>query len=158
MEKKFDYKQAQQLAKVFRKHKVKYLFIGKSGAIILGYPDTTQDVDIFPEKTPENCKAIISALLELKFPLTKNQQEEILKAKDFIQIRTGPFDIDLVFAPDGIESFNKALARSLEVEGLPVCHIDDIIKSKEAAKRIRDKESLPRLKAFRAWLLKNRKI
>lgn len=60
MEKKFDYKQAQQLAKVFRKHKVKYLFIGKSGAIILGYPDTTQDVDISPEKTPEKLEIILT--------------------------------------------------------------------------------------------------
>ncbi|MDI6641933.1 MAG: hypothetical protein QME68_06465 [Elusimicrobiota bacterium] len=154
MAKRFDYRQAIELAKVFKKHNVKYLFIGKSGAIILGYPDTTQDVDIFPEKTPENCKKIVSALLELKFPLTKTEQEEILKGKDFVQIRTGPFDIDLVFAPDGIESFNDAISRSVEVEGLPVCSINDIIKSKEAAKRVRDKESLPRLKAFRDWLLK----
>jgi predicted nucleotidyltransferase len=158
MEKKFEYKQAQQLSKIFQKHKVKYLFIGKSGAIILGYSDTTQDVDIFPEKNPENCKNIISALLELKFPLTKTQQQEILKGKDFVQIRTGPFDVNLVFAPDGIGSFNDALINSVEVEGLSVCSIDDIIKSKEAAKRTRDKESLPRLKAFRDWLLKNKKL
>ncbi|MFH1957059.1 MAG: hypothetical protein ABIJ15_01105 [bacterium] len=36
MEKRFDYPQALKLAKVFDKHRVKYMFIGKSGAIILG--------------------------------------------------------------------------------------------------------------------------
>jgi len=76
------------------------------------------------------------------------------KGKDFIQIREGPFDLDLIFAPDGIETFTEAYGRAVTIEGLPVCHIDDIIHSKEAAGRVKDKESLPRLKAFRDWLLK----
>jgi hypothetical protein len=58
-----------------------------------------------------------------------------------------------VFAPDGIETFEAAFKRSVVVEGLPVCHIDDIIRSKEATGRVKDRESLPRLKAFRDWLL-----
>ncbi|MEK7280807.1 MAG: hypothetical protein AAB037_00440, partial [Chloroflexota bacterium] len=63
----------------------------------------------------------------------------------------GPFDLDLVFAPDGLESFAEAERHGLTIEGLPVSHIDDIIKSKEAAGRIKDQEALPRLKAFRDW-------
>lgn len=153
----FSYKQAEQISIVFKKYKVKYLFIGKSGAIILGYPDATQDVDIFPEKSEKNCKAIVSALLELGFPLTSQQQDEIMKGKDFVQIRNGPFDIDLIFAPDGIDSYEKALSNSVQVGDLPVCNIDDIIKSKKKAGRVRDKESLPRLLKFRDWLKKKRK-
>jgi hypothetical protein len=38
------------------------------------------------------------------------------------------------------------------VEGFPVCHIDDIIASKVAANRQKDRESLPRLEAFRRYL------
>ena len=30
-------------------------------------------------------------------------------------------------------------------------HLDDIVRSKEAAGRDKDRESLPRLKAFREW-------
>jgi hypothetical protein len=41
----------------------------------------------------------------------------------------------------------------VEVEGFPVCHPDDIIASKQAAGRAKDRESLPRLIAFReSWL------
>jgi hypothetical protein len=40
--------QAQQVAEAFNAAGVDYLFIGKSGAILLGFPGTTQDVDIFP--------------------------------------------------------------------------------------------------------------
>jgi hypothetical protein len=86
----------------------------------------------------------------------EKEQEEIEKGKDFIQIREGPFDLDLIFAPDGIETFKEAYQRSVEIEGIPVCHIDDIIRSKEATGRIKDRESLPRLKAFRDWWLKNK--
>jgi hypothetical protein len=36
-------------------------------------------------------------------------------------------------------------------EGFPVCHLDDIIASKESTGRLKDRESLPRLKAFREY-------
>jgi len=42
--------QAQEVARAFAEHQVDYMFIGKSGAILLGYPGTTQDVDVFPRK------------------------------------------------------------------------------------------------------------
>jgi hypothetical protein len=62
----------------------------------------------------------------------------------------------MIFAPDGIESFADAWQRHVEVEGFPVCHIDDIIASKVATGRIKDKESLPRLHAFRQYLREKR--
>jgi hypothetical protein len=52
-------------------------------------------------------------------------------------------------------SSEDAWGRRVEVQGFPVAHIDDIIRSKEAADRQRDRESLPRLLRFREWL-KNR--
>jgi hypothetical protein len=42
--------------------------------------------------------------------------------------------------------------RHVDVEGFPVCHIDDIIASKAATGRAKDRESLPRLQAFRLYL------
>ena len=62
---RFEYRQAQEIAAAFRRHLVRYLFIGKSGAILLGYPDTTQDADLFLEKSPENGRAVVTALVEL---------------------------------------------------------------------------------------------
>ena len=72
-----------------------------------------------------------------------------------MQLKNGPFDLDLVFAPDGIETFEEAWARRVEVEGFPVCHPDDIIASKEAAGRVKDRESLARLRAFRDYWVKH---
>jgi hypothetical protein len=147
----FEYRQALEIRDAFARHGVRYLFIGKSGAILLGYPDTTQDADLFVDKSLANGRAVVAALRELGFPLTDTAAEEIERSKDFVQIRTGPFDLDLVFAPDGIERFDEAWARHVDVEGFPVCHPDDIIASKAAANRVKDRESLPRLRAFRDY-------
>jgi saccharopine dehydrogenase-like NADP-dependent oxidoreductase len=39
----FEYRQALEIRDALARRGVQYLFIGKSGAILLGYPDTTQD-------------------------------------------------------------------------------------------------------------------
>ncbi len=153
----FEFRSAQELGRVFKQHGVRYLFFGKSGAILLGYSDTTQDVDLYVDKHRENCEKLVVALRELGFPLAEKQQEEIRRGKDFIQLRHGPFDVDLIFAPDGIERFDDAWKRRVEKDGFPIASIDDIVGSKQAANRQKDRESLPRLLSFREWLRRDKK-
>ena len=148
----FDYRQAEEIRDAFTRHGCRYLFLGKSGAILLGFPDTTQDADLFVEKSPSNGQSLVTALREIGFAIDDSQAGQIRSGKDFVQLKNGPFDLDLVFAPDGIERFEDAWRRRVVVEGFPVCHIDDIIASKVAANRVKDRESLPRLKSFRDWL------
>jgi hypothetical protein len=148
----FEYRQAEEVRDAFARHGVRYLFLGKSGAILLGYPDTTQDADVYVEKTPGNGELLVSALVELRFDLTDEEKAQVRRGKDFIQLKNGPFDLDLVFAPDGIERFDDAWKRRVEVAGFQVCSIDDIIRSKRAANREKDRESLPRLESFRDYL------
>ena len=114
----FEYRQAEEIRDALERHGVRYLFIGKSGAILLGYPDTTQDADLFVEKAAANSQALVTALRELGFALTGRQAAEIVRGKDFVQLKNGPFDLDLVFAPDGIESFQDAFRRRVGVSGL----------------------------------------
>ena len=145
----FNPSQAQEVAAAFTKHNVDYMFIGKSGAILLGYPGTTQDVDVFPKKGEENGRRIVAALADLGFELERALAEDIIKGKDFVQIKSGPFDIDLVFAPDGIEDYDKAKERMDQSTDYPVLNIRDIIASKRSANRARDLIELPLLEAFR---------
>jgi hypothetical protein len=153
----FEYRQAEEIRDAFARHGVQYLFIGKSGAVLLGFPDTTQDADVFVERSPENGRALVAALRELGFTITDAQAGDIERGRDFVQLKNGPFDLDLIFAPDGIERFEDAWKRHVEVEGFPVCHPDDIIASKEATGRRKDRETLPRLRAFRDyWIAKRR--
>jgi hypothetical protein len=148
---RFDYAQAEEIKVAFARHGVRYLFIGKSGAVLLGYPDTTQDADLFVEKSEENGRRCAAGVRDLGFDISDETEAELRRGKDFVQLKNGPFDLDLVFAPDGIESFEAAWRNRVETEGFPVCHPDDIINSKEAARRAKDLESLPRLRAFRDY-------
>jgi hypothetical protein len=141
--------QAVEIAKAFADCGVEYLFIGKGGAILLGFPGTTQDVDVFVEKTPENSERIIDALRAVGFTIDEVLARDIRGGRDFVQIKTGPFDVDLVFAPDGIERFADAKARSVRVEAFRIASLRDIIASKRASRRQKDMLDLPLLDAFR---------
>jgi hypothetical protein len=145
----FQLEQAREVAEVFARHQVRYLFIGKGGAIILGYPAATQDVDLFPQKSIENGMNIVAALKELSFDIDDNTAQSIVKGADFVQLKNGPFDLDLVFAPDGIESFETANKRAIILDGFPVANIRDIIASKKATGREKDLLELPLLEDFR---------
>ena len=144
--------QVEELRDALQRHGVQYLFIGKTGALLHGFPDTTQDADVFVHKTARNGQAAVNALQELGFELTPQQIAEIRRGKDFVQLKNGPFDVDLVFAPDGIERFEDAWRRGADIDGYPVCSIDDIIASKRASNRAKDRETLPRLRSFRDYL------
>lgn len=153
----FQLEQAREVSNVFAEHGVEFLFIGKGGAIILGYPAATQDVDIFPRKSAENGRKMIAALRELEFEIDQRTEENIIAGSDFVQINQGPFDLDLVFAPDGIESFDEARERMIVVDGFPVAHIRDIIASKRASGRQKDLNDLPLLEDFREEFEKSRR-
>jgi hypothetical protein len=72
--------QAEEIARAFNEKGVDYLFIGKSGAILLGYPGTTQDVDIFPERSAENGRRIVAALRQTGFEIPPELESEIVAA------------------------------------------------------------------------------
>ena len=147
-----EHQRLEELRTTFERHGVAYLVIGKAAAILYGFSDTTQDIDLFPLKGEKNGQALVNALREMGFQIDEGTGREIERGKDFVQIRSGPFDIDLVFAPDGIEDFETAMRRGQTRAGMPVCALDDIIASKTSAGRAKDRESLPRLIAFRQYL------
>lgn len=148
-EKIFRPEQARVIADAFEKHGVEYLFIGNGGAILLGYPGATQDVGLFPRKSRENGRRIVAALTEIGFALSEADRAEIVDGKNSVQISSGPFDVNLVFAPDGIRSYDDAVKNAVRVENFPVMSIADIIASKRAAGRKRDLAELDLLEEFR---------
>jgi hypothetical protein len=75
----FQPEQAKEIARAFADEGVEYVFIGKSAAILLGYPAVTQDVDVFPEKTPANGARMVAALRRVGFDI--NHELEAAKAR-----------------------------------------------------------------------------
>ena len=90
----------------------------------------------------------MAALRDLEFEISDNIEHKIIAGVDFVQLKDGPFDLDLVFAPDGIESFEKAKERMYLIDVFPVANIRDIISSKRASGREKDLVDLPLLEDF----------
>ncbi len=155
---KFTPAQAEELAAAFAAEEVDYLFIGKSGAILLGYPETTQDVDIFLPRSRDNAERVLRALRSLGFTLDPALTISILSGSEIILMKGGPFALDLIHAPDGLQSFASVKTRAVLVGGrFPVASLDDIIASKRAAGRERDLSDLRRLEQFREEYERRRK-
>jgi hypothetical protein len=146
-EERFDVSHVEALTQAFRAQQVDFLIMGKGAAIIMGYPATTLDVDLFLPKSPENGAKVVAALQALGFPLTESQISEIVRGKDFVQLN-GPFRLDLVHAPDGLPDYETVRKRSVTIDQYPLVSLRDIIASKEAAGRIKDQMDLALLKAF----------
>jgi hypothetical protein len=101
MAERFEYTQAEEIRDIFQRHGVRYLFLGKSGAILLGFPDTTQDAHVFVEKSERNGGALVVALRELGFALTDEQAAELRRGKDFVQLKNGPSTSTSSLPPTG---------------------------------------------------------
>ena len=154
---KFTPAQAEELAEAFAREGVEYLFIGKSGAILLGYPDTTQDVVVFLPRSADNAAGVLAALKSLGFELDPALTVSILAGSEIVLMMHGPFALDLIHAPDGFDSFEAAKSRSVLEDGrFPVASLDDIIASKRATGREKDISDVRRLEQFRLEYLRRR--
>ncbi len=122
--------------------------MGNAGAILLGAPVTTIDIDLFVRKTPANIKKLLDCLREIGFTRVSAHK---LEKEDVAEFELPGLKVDIVFAPLGIRSFASARSRreQVDVEGvpIPVASLEDIIASKEAANRAKDRQALPVLRA-----------
>jgi hypothetical protein len=73
----------------------------------------------------------------------------ILTGSEIILLKGGPFALDLIHAPDGIESFEAAKARRILVGKFPIVSLEDVIASKRATGRKRDFADIARVEQFR---------
>lgn len=145
----FQPSQARRIAKAFEEEGVDYLFIGKSAAILMGYPAMTQDVDVFASRNPDNGRRIVLALRKIGFDILPATEQALVRGDDFVQIKNGPFDLDVIFAPDGISSFADAKSRAVLLDGFRLANLRDIIASKRASGREKDLYDLEYLERFR---------
>jgi hypothetical protein len=153
---KFTPAQAEELAAAFAEENVDYLFIGKSGAILLGYPETTQHVDVFLPRSRENAARVLNALCKPGFDLDMATTMSVLTGSEIIMLNSGPFALDLIHAPDGIDSFEAAKTRRVVEGQFPIASLDDIIASKRATGREKDVQDVRRLEQFRSEYLRRK--
>lgn len=153
-----DFKPAEILA-VLDRHEVEYVLIGGLAAILYGAPHLTTDADIVPAVGRSNLDRLSAALTELGARIrVKGEPEgipfghdgESLGRVQIWNLVTTLGDLDITFTPNGTQGYDDlrrdrrwVLVGDIQV---PVASLADVIRSKEAADRERDRAILPVLR------------
>lgn len=144
-----------KLVSTLNRYGIEYMIVGGASAIIQGFNAVTQDVDIYLDKTDDNKENLKKALKKLGFKLSEKDTESIDKGKDFIQLNT-PFELDIMFAPDGFENYTQAKKYKIINGEFPLMNLDGIIKSKQSANRPKDRAVLQLLIDFNKYKKDNK--
>lgn len=148
--------------RVLVEHGVKFLVIGGIAARLRGAPFLTQDIDVTPSSDRENLERLADALRELEARLRTATEPDgvsfpfdpgLLESATMWTLTTKFGDLDLVMAPAGTAGYRDLIrdADELRVAVDPelivnVASLADVIRTKEAAGREKDRATLPLLR------------
>jgi hypothetical protein len=142
---------------------VRFVLIGGMAAILHGDVGVTVDLDIAPEHEPENLERLAAALRGLDARIrTAGAPKGLafdcsgaflrnLSSDSILNLTTRAGDLDLSFRPSGTSGYPDLRRDALEIEAerglrILVASLADVIRSKEAAGREKDRLALPRLR------------
>lgn len=148
-----------ELLEVLTRHGVRFVVIGGIAALAQGSPLPTEDVDITPERSDENLSRLAAALLELEARLRTESGDTVALPADprlLAQAETWTLttrygDLDLVLSPPGTSGYDDLRRDAIEVDlgrgvRVRVASLADVIRSKEASSRSKDRAQLPALR------------
>ncbi len=152
--------QPAEMLEVLERHRVQYVVIGGFAAELRGSPYVTRDVDVTPRRTRDNLGRLAAALRELdarlRVPDLDSPLEIALDERTFDQGTTWTFVtrfgfLDVALLPDGTRGYDDlrrdaSLERITETLAITVASLADVIRSKEAAGREKDRAVLPILR------------
>jgi hypothetical protein len=142
---------------------VRFVLIGGMAAILHGDVGVTVDIDIVPEREPENLDRLVTALRALGARIRAAGEPDglpfdcspaflrNLAPDSILNLTTQAGDLDLTFRPSGTEGYADLRRDAIAVEAdegiqILVASLADVIRSKQAADRERDRVALPRLR------------
>jgi hypothetical protein len=149
-----------ELLEVLERHGVRYVVIGGLAAELHGSPYITRDVDVTPSRDHANLRRLAAALRELnaqlRVPDVDEPVEFPLDEHSFDWGTTWTFVtdhgyLDIALLPDGTQGYDdlrrgatrEQITESIQVD---VASLADVIRSKEAAGREKDRAVLPILR------------
>jgi hypothetical protein len=149
----------EELLGVLTRHGVRYVLIGGFAAVIHGSPYLTTDLDVVPDTAPGNLERLSAALTELHAKVwTEADPDGVPFDHDATSLAAGRMwnlvthhgRLDIAFEPSGTRGYADVArdAIHLTVLGieLDVASLADVIRSKEAAGRDKDRLVLPVLR------------
>ena len=137
----------EKLLSLLKDNKVEFVLIGAVTFPVYGYSRATLDTDIFIRPTIENARNTLISLEEFGYDVSSLTPELLLKKKTLI--RQYIVETDIHPFVEGI-SFEEVWENKVEnffgKQKVYFASLEDIIKMKKAAGRVKDREDLKVLK------------
>ena len=156
--------QPEEMLRALERHGVRYILIGGLAATLHGSPLRTGDADICPARDPDNLARLARALIEMQARIRAADAPEdlpfacdarFLAQVELLNLSTAYGDLDLSFIPTGTGGYEELVkqAEQYDLDGLivPVASLEDVIRSKRAAGREKDRAALPTLETLLAY-------
>jgi predicted nucleotidyltransferase len=147
-----------ELLGVLVEHGVDFILIGGLGATVHGSPYATVDVDIVPRQDRSNLDLLSNALRALGARVYVSAEETLrfdhngssLADVAVWNLATSFGGLDISYVPAGTTGYSDLAerAQSIDIGGVVVrvAALEDVIRSKEAANREKDRVVLPALR------------
>ncbi len=140
----------ENLLKLLKEHKVRFVIIGAAAFPVHGYSRATMDTDLFIEPTEGNAVRCLEALKEYGYDTTDISVRDLLAKKVLIrqylvEIDIHPFVVGVNFG----EIWRHKVKEKIGKTEVYFASLDDLIKMKKAVKRQKDKEDLKILKELK---------
>ena len=154
---------------VLARHGVEFVVIGGFAAVAQGSPIPTIDVDVVPATGRDNYARLSAALTELEAkvraegvePSPFGHDADSLAAAQIWNLTTKYGDLDITAVPAGTQGYDDLRREAIEItlRGVTVrlASLADIVRSKEAAGRDKDRRALPVLRELVARQLRERR-
>src|SRR5262245_15857189 len=143
------------------RHEVRYVLIGGMAAILHGASHVTTDVDVVPQDARDNLERLSGALREIHARIRVHGELDgvpfDLSGESLARVRvwnlqTDLGDLDITFEPAGTRGYEDlrrdAIVMRLRSGDVTVASLADVVRSKEATDRPRDRAALPGLRAL----------
>ena len=150
------------ILRVLDAYRVEFLVVGRIAARLRGAPFLTQDVDITPATDRANLERLAAALKDLEVRLRTATEPNgapfpfdagLFGNATVWTLVTKHGDLDLVVSPAGTDGYRDLIEDSDELKvatepdlAVRVASLADVIRSKEAAGREKDRAALPLLR------------
>lgn len=153
--------QPQELFNALASHGVDYVLVGGLAATLHGSSALTNDADICPDPSHDNLERLAAVLRDIDARIRSNASPDgvpfstdadFLSRVRLVNLTTRFGDFDIAFQPTGSDGYADLAERATDVaiDGtiVRVASLGDIIRSKEAANRPKDRATLPILYAL----------
>jgi hypothetical protein len=147
------------ILRALQEHEVEYVLIGGLAASLHGSPHVTTDVDVTPSRSPRNLERLARALTALGARVRSEDAPDglpfdftprTLAQNAMLNLTTRHGDLGLAFEPAGTRGYDDLIRDALAIEirdtRVVLAALADVIRSKEAAGREKDRLQLPTLR------------